>query len=156
MALSLLTGQPFRMTNVRAQAFSTGLQPQHLMSVKAAAVIGTPKVKGAELHSQTLTFEPGEVKPGEYRFPIGTAGSTGLILHAIYLPLALAGAESRVVIEGGTHVPTSPCYHFLDITWRTYMKALASPLISRCHEPVSIRAAAAASRRPSTARPPST
>jgi RNA 3'-terminal phosphate cyclase (ATP) len=121
LALSLLTRQSFRMIHVRARRSKPGLQPQHLMSVKAAAAIGNAKVKGAELHSQGLTFEPGEVQAGDYRFPIGTAGATGLILHTVYLPLAMTGKESRVVVEGGTHVPNSPCYHFLEATWRRYL-----------------------------------
>ncbi|MFO0969338.1 MAG: RNA 3'-terminal phosphate cyclase [Gemmataceae bacterium] len=124
LALSLITGQAFRMVHVRARRSKPGLQPQHLMSVKAAAAISGATVHGAELRSQDLIFEPGPVKPGDYRFAIGTAGATGLILHTIYLPLALAGGESRVTIEGGTHVPHSPCYHFLETTWRGYMKQL--------------------------------
>ncbi len=124
LALSLLTGQPFEMVNVRARRSKPGLQPQHLMSVKAAAEISASKVRGAELRSQHLVFEPGTVRAGEYRFPIGTAGATSLILHTIYLPLALTGQESRVVIEGGTHVPHSPSFHFLDTTWRAYMAAI--------------------------------
>lgn len=124
LALSLITGQPFRMVNVRARRTKPGLQPQHLMSVQAAAEIGKAKVTGAELKSQQLTFEPGEVRPGEYHFRINTAGSTGLVLHTVYLPLALTGQDCQVIIEGGTHVSTSPCFDFLNTTWTAYMRHL--------------------------------
>src|SRR5262245_50287536 len=88
LALSLITGKPFRLTRVRAGRAKPGLQPQHLMSVRAAATIGGATVRGDALGSQVLTFEPGPVKHGNYRFAIGTAGATGLVLHTLYLPLA--------------------------------------------------------------------
>src|SRR6476660_2187127 len=61
LALSLLTGRPFRLRNIRANRSRPGLQPQHLMSVMAAAEIGCATVKGAKLGSSTLDFEPGPV-----------------------------------------------------------------------------------------------
>src|SRR3954468_388548 len=76
LALSLITGKPFRLFNVRAGRAKPGLQPQHLMSVRASATIGSAKVRGDAVGSRELFFEPGEVKPGRYRFDIGTAGST--------------------------------------------------------------------------------
>jgi RNA 3'-terminal phosphate cyclase (ATP) len=122
LALSLLTGKPFRLSNIRANRPKPGLQPQHLASVKAAATIGNATTKGADLNSSVLVFEPGEVKAGTYHFPIGTAGATALVLHTIYLPLAMKGeATSELIIEGGTHVLASPCYHFLETTWRAYL-----------------------------------
>src|ERR1043165_3857372 len=122
LALSLLTGQPFRMRKIRAGRAKPGLAAQHLMCVQAAAEIGKANVRGGSLGSRELVFEPGHVKPGSYRFAIGTAGATSLVLHTIYLPLALADGESNITIEGGTHVKASPCYHFLDRTWRRYMQ----------------------------------
>src|SRR5438309_1334252 len=77
LALSLITGKPFHLGNVRARRPRPGLQPQHLMSVRAAAAIGQAQVQGAALHSTDLRFEPGEVLPGKYHFDIGTAGATG-------------------------------------------------------------------------------
>src|SRR5262245_52353366 len=89
LALSLMTGQAFHMRNIRAGRAKPGLAAQHLMCVQAAAAIGKAKVRGANLGSRELAFEPGAAKPGEYRFAIGTAGATSLVLHTIYLPLAL-------------------------------------------------------------------
>jgi RNA 3'-terminal phosphate cyclase (ATP) len=124
LALSLITRRPFHLKNVRARRSKPGLQPQHLMSVQAAATIGQAKLRGATLHSTDLVFEPGETVPGNYHFRIGTAGATGLVLHTVYLPLALLDAPSTVTIEGGTHVRASPCFHFLQTTWAAYMALL--------------------------------
>jgi RNA 3'-terminal phosphate cyclase (ATP) len=39
----------------------------------------------------------------------------------VYLPLALADAPSRVTVTGGTHVPLSPCFHYLSLSWRPFL-----------------------------------
>jgi RNA 3'-terminal phosphate cyclase (ATP) len=122
LALSLITGKPFHLSNLRAGRAKPGLQPQHLAGVRAAAAVGNAQARGASLGSTDLTFEPGPVRAGTYRFDIGTAGATGLLLHALYLPLALrGGGPSELTLTGGTHVTTSPCFHFLDVTWRAYL-----------------------------------
>src|SRR5262249_35132558 len=91
----------------------------------AAAQIGRAALKGASKGSTELTFEPGEVRPGNYSFDVGTAGATSLVLHTIYLPLALrATAPCEVTLIGGTHVDHSPSYHFLESTWRGYLGAM--------------------------------
>src|SRR2546421_5366890 len=92
LALSLVTGKAFHLRNIRARRPKPGLQPQHLMSVRAAATIGQASLRGASKDSCDLVFEPGAVKSGRYRFDIGTAGATRLVLHTVYLPLALRGA----------------------------------------------------------------
>src|SRR5207247_5572306 len=135
LALALLTGKAFHLRNVRARRSKPGLQPQHLMSVRAAATIGQAQLRGATVGSADLVFEPGPVVPGTYHFAIGTAGATGLVLHTIYLPLALAGRPSDVTIEGGTHVRTSPCFHFLETTWRRYLEYLGLSITLRKSRP---------------------
>ncbi len=136
LALSLLTGRPFHLRNVRARRPKPGLQPQHLRSVLAAAAIGSAAVKGASIGSTDLEFTPGEVIGGSHRFDIGTAGATGLVLHTIYLPLALrGGGPSEVTLVGGTHVKTSPTFHFLDATWRRYLERMGLHVSLRLDRP---------------------
>jgi RNA 3'-terminal phosphate cyclase (ATP) len=125
LALSLITRKPFRLYNVRAGRTKPGLQPQHLMSVRAAATVGNAKLQGDAVGSREIAFEPGEIKHGQYRFAIGTAGATGLVLQTVYLPLAWNSAgPSELTLIGGTHVTTSPCFHFLDVTWRAWMERI--------------------------------
>lgn len=114
LALSLITGSAFRIENIRTRRKTPGLLQQHLTAVHAAAQIGDAAVEGAALHSRALTFAPRGVRPGEYRFAIGTAGSTMLVLQTVLLPLVLADAPSTVSIEGGTHNPASPPFDFID------------------------------------------
>lgn len=129
LSLSLLTGQPFKLRKIRANRLpKPGLRPQHLACVRAAATISQATVTGDAVGSGQLTFHPGEVKPGKYRFAIGTAGSTSLLLHTIYLPLALAKESSDITLEGGTHNDKAPCFHFLQTTWSAYVNRLGIDL----------------------------
>ncbi len=124
LSLSLLTGKAVRLTRIRAGRERPGLGFQHRMAVEAAARIGGARVEGVRVGSQELGFEPGPVVPGEYHFDIGTAGSVGLVLQTVLLPLALAQRASTVTVTGGTHVPSSPCFHYLDWHWRILMARL--------------------------------
>jgi len=125
LSLSILTGRPFKLTNIRARRSKPGLQPQHLMCVRAAGTISGATYKGAAIGSAVLYFEPGAVKPGKYTFSIGTAGATSLVLHTLCLPLALRCTEpSEVTVTGGTHNEHAPCFHFLETTWAAYLRRM--------------------------------
>jgi len=113
LSLSLVTGEPFRIENIRAGREKPGLLRQHLTAVLAAAEVGSAKVEGAELGSGSLTFVPGAVRAGEYRFAVGTAGSGTLVLQTVLPALMLAQGPSKVVIEGGTHNQAAPPFDFL-------------------------------------------
>ena len=121
LALAVLTGRPMRIEHIRAGRRKPGLRPQHLTCVRAAAAVCGAHLEGAELGSQTITFAPGgPPRPGEYIFDVaeaaqgGSAGSVGLVLQTILLPLALAGGESRLTLRGGTHVPWAPPVSYLE------------------------------------------
>ncbi len=124
LALSILTHQAVHLTKIRARRPKPGLAAQHLEAVEAAAAICGAKVEGAALGSTRLAFTPGEVRPGIYRFQIPTAGAATLVLQTIFMPLCLAGAPSTVAIGGGTHVPWSPCYHYLERQWLLALAAM--------------------------------
>jgi RNA 3'-terminal phosphate cyclase (ATP) len=135
LALSLVTRRAFRLRNIRARRSSPGLRPQHLASVRAAAVIGQAHVVGDRLGSTDLAFTPGKVCPGRYRFPIGTAGATSLLLQAIYLPLLRCTEPSDLLLEGGTHVRASPSFHYLMTTWSAYLTLLGAEVRLTMHRP---------------------
>jgi RNA 3'-terminal phosphate cyclase (ATP) len=118
LALALVSGRPLRITRIRAGRSKPGLAAQHLAAVEATRAVCNGRLEGAELGSQDILLEPGDVVPGQYRFEIATAGATSLVLHTLYLPLALAGGPSELVIRGGTHVAWSPSFHYLRDHWR--------------------------------------
>lgn len=123
LTLSMITGQPFRITNIRANRAKPGLMRQHLMAVQAAAQVSAAVVTQAEVGSTALGFAPKKIKAGNYQFAIGTAGSCTLVLQTLLLALAHADGPSTVRISGGTHNPMAPPVQFLQ---RAYCRMLAA------------------------------
>jgi len=123
LTLSLATRTPFRIERIRAGRRRPGLLRQHLTAVLAAARIANAEVRGAEINSTELTFAPQEVVPGDYRFSVGSAGSTMLVLQTVLPVLMLAAGASTLALEGGTYNPAAPPYDFVE---RVYL-----PLLSR-------------------------
>jgi RNA 3'-terminal phosphate cyclase (ATP) len=124
LTLSLLTGQAVEVRHIRAARSRPGLRPQHLTAVQAAAQISGARVDGDRVGSQEVSFVPGSLRPGDYVFDVGTAGPTTLVLQTLLLPLALAPAPSKLRIRGGTHVPWSPCFRYLDWQWRPVLRRI--------------------------------
>lgn len=122
LVLSMVTGQPFRITRIRANRAKPGLMRQHLVAVQAAARISAATVTGAELGSSELCFVPGPVVGGDYEFAIGTAGSCTLVLQTLALALLHAPTPSRIRISGGTHNEMAPPLQHLE---RAYLPLLA-------------------------------
>lgn len=117
LALSMLTGKPFRIRRIRGRRRKPGLRRQHLTGVHAAKAVSNARVQGARLNSADLTFEPGEVSGGVYRFDVKTAGSAMLVLQTVLPPLFCADRPSTVTVLGGTHNPMSPPYDFFAETF---------------------------------------
>jgi len=113
LALALVTGRPCAIENIRAGRKKPGLMRQHLTAVAAAAEISGAEVAGATIGSARLVFRPGPIRPGNYTFAVGTAGSTTLVLQTILPALLIAGGESHLTLEGGTHNPFAPPFDFL-------------------------------------------
>jgi RNA 3'-terminal phosphate cyclase (ATP) len=128
LTLSLITGKPFRIENIRAGRKTPGLLRQHLTAVNAAVQISDGAVEGAALGAGTLTFVPREVRGGDYRFAIGGAGSTMLVLQTLLLPLALNQDASTIVIEGGTHNPSAPPFDFVERAFVPLLKRIGFDL----------------------------
>jgi RNA 3'-terminal phosphate cyclase (ATP) len=127
LSLSLLSGRASRLSRIRANQDRPGLRPQHLAAVRAAARVASAEVRGDRVGSEEIAFASGPVRPGDYFFDIGTAGSTSPVLRALLLPLALARKTSSVTIRGGTHVPWSPCFRYLDWQWRPPLAPIGVP-----------------------------
>ncbi|MEX0776919.1 MAG: RNA 3'-terminal phosphate cyclase [Phycisphaeraceae bacterium] len=113
LAMSICTGQPFHIEKIRAGRQKPGLMRQHLTAVKAAAAVCEAKVEGDAIGSQALWFAPGAVRPGDYTFSVGTAGSTTLVLQTVLPALLTSGGPSNLTLEGGTHNPFAPPFDFL-------------------------------------------
>jgi RNA 3'-terminal phosphate cyclase (ATP) len=131
VALSLITGQPCRITNIRGKREKPGLMRQHMTAIEAACRIGNATCDGLDMRSSEITFTPGSISAGDYHFAVGTAGSTGLVLQTVLMPLILADAPSRLVLEGGTHAMAAPPFDFIE---RCFL-----PIINRMGPTVTAR-----------------
>jgi RNA 3'-terminal phosphate cyclase (ATP) len=129
LALAALTGRPLRIERIRAGRPKPGLSAQHLASVRAAAEICNADVSGAALRATELDFLPRRpVRAGRYDFNVadarkgGSAGAAALVLQTVLLPLALAKGDSALTLLGGTHVPWSPSFDYLE---RVFLPAVS-------------------------------
>lgn len=128
LALSILTGRPLHLTNLRAGRERPGLLRQHRCAVQAAAAICDGETSDLALGATEIHFRPGRVRPDTYTFDIGSAGSTALVLQTVLWPLALASAPSRLKIDGGTHNPMAPPFPFLERAFAPRVRALGPGL----------------------------
>src|SRR5438477_878823 len=99
VSLAAVTGEAVEIVNIRARRSRPGLQPQHLMAVRAAGRICAARLEGEAVGSGRLLFEPhAPPTAGVYRFDIGTAGAAPLVAQTLLVPLAHAEGRSRVTI----------------------------------------------------------
>jgi RNA 3'-terminal phosphate cyclase (ATP) len=130
LTLSMITGRPFRIQNIRANRPKPGLMRQHLVAVMAAAEICGAELSQAALGSLALEFRPGKIRAGSYSFSIGSAGSCTLVLQTLLPALLYADGASQVRISGGTHNPMAPprrtsCSAVTCGRWRTWARRLS-------------------------------
>ncbi len=111
VALSVITGRPLRVRNIRANRPNPGLRPQHLHGILALKELSNAKVKGASVGSTELEFVPGKPEPRHIKVPVKTAGSVTLVLQALLPAMAFVGGSFEVT--GGTDVPWSPPVDYL-------------------------------------------
>ena len=131
LSLALVTGQPFRIENIRANRSRAGVMRQHVTAVEAACAVGGTECEELAVGASELSFTPGAVTPGDHHFAVGTAGSTSLVLQTVLPPLMLAAEPSRLVLEGGTHNIHAPPFDFVE---RVFL-----PLLNRMGPRVSAR-----------------
>lgn len=124
LALALATGRGVHIENLRPEGTPPGLLRPHLSLIEAAARVSQARVEGATLGSTAITFEPGDVLPGEHHFAVGLAAPLTDLFHVIVPPLLVADAPSTLIIEGATHAPDAPTVETLTRAWAPRINAL--------------------------------
>ncbi|QGA53582.1 RNA 3'-terminal phosphate cyclase [Sulfolobus sp. E5-1-F] len=138
LTLSVITGKPFRIFNIRANRPNPGLQRQHLWAVRAMKMISNAETKGDEVGSKELIFIPHEVKGNtNMDINIGTAGSVTLIIQTV-IP-AIINKNVKVRLKGGTDVPKSPSIDYIRLIYLEILRKIGIEakvsLIKRGHYP---------------------
>ena len=134
LALAICTGKPCRLRKIRARRKRPGLLRQHFTALKAAAAVSQGKFDG-ELGSDEVAFSPGSATSGNYRFSIGTAGSTTLVLQTVLPALLTANGPSELVLEGGTHNPMAPPFDFLERAFLPLLSRMGPSVTAKLERP---------------------
>jgi len=118
LALAAITGQAMHISPIRPNRPRAGLRPQHLTGARAVCEITGGELSGDVIGSTELAFRPGTPRPGSYTFDVAeetqSAGSVPLLAQTLLPVAAAAGGEWEFVLRGGTHVPFSPTFEYLD------------------------------------------
>lgn len=122
IAYSALLSRPIGIHRIRAGRASGGLKAQHLKGIELVHSMVGGALRGANLQSREVEFEPGAgafdqikenlVDPSqivlEYKCDIGTAGATGLLIQTA-LPVSLfMPYPVELTLRGGTNASMAP------------------------------------------------
>jgi RNA 3'-terminal phosphate cyclase (ATP)/RNA 3'-terminal phosphate cyclase (GTP) len=132
VSLSSVTGTPVQIFNIRAGRQNPGLNFQHVVSIKSVAEFCGAEVEGLAKGSEGLTFRPGKLAGGKYRFDILTAGSTTLVLQACLLPCLFASEKVQLTITGGTDVKWSPPIDYFRFVFCPLLHKMGAQVSSVC------------------------
>jgi len=113
LSLSVLSQKPFRIFNIRKVRNKPGLMPQHLTAVKLAQLVSAAEVVGDYAGSTELFFSPQGIRGGDVSYDIRTAGSTSLVFQTLIPALIFGNEKRQIILRGGTHVPYSPSFQYL-------------------------------------------
>jgi RNA 3'-phosphate cyclase len=131
ISLAALTLKPIRVRDIRASRPQPGLKSQHLGAIELAARLVDATVKGLQVGSTEVTFQPKHRQAGEFDYDVGTAGSISLLLQAVLPPAVLAEAPITFRLRGGTDVNWSPPID--------YLREVFVPVIARLGPMVEIQ-----------------
>ncbi len=108
LGLSVATGRPVRIENVRGDRPTPGLKHQHVACIEAARDLTDAAVDGAVRGSDVVRFVPGPVRGGSIDVDVATAGSAALVCSAILPASFVAERPFTLRVSGGTDVAWSP------------------------------------------------
>ena len=114
LALSTITRQPFRMSNIRQGRDQPGLKRQHVFCVRTLCEMWNGKAVDVREGSTQIEFYPGEIKKRTHEIDIGTAGSITLFLQSVIWPAIHEKKKINLTVKGGTDVNWSPSYDYFE------------------------------------------
>ncbi len=122
-ALALVNQEAITIENIRKKRPVPGLQPQHLLGLRALTELCGGKLVGGKIGSEKITFHPGSEWKSNLYVNIPTAGSIGLILQVLQVGM-LASADHSVTISfqgGGTFGKWAPTVDYIhNVTWQIF------------------------------------
>lgn len=107
LALSTITGKPFRIRSIRKGRPQPGLKREHLFCIRILQELCGAKCEDAHLGSEAITFIPGRVKAKRVVYDLETAASTTLVAQCVILATIFSGRRVSLTLTGGTDVKWS-------------------------------------------------
>jgi RNA 3'-terminal phosphate cyclase (ATP) len=133
LALSMLTGTPFAMRNIRANRAKPGLRRQHSACIEVARLLCNGAVHGNAVSSSYIEFTPAGIIGADATglteqrvVDIGSMGSTALVVQTVLVPLLAAGSALTLTVRGGTHNPMAPPFEFLERVYLPCLRAMGA------------------------------
>ena len=114
VAFSAIVGRPVRVTKIRAGREAPGLKRQHVSALEVLGRVFGGELDGASEGSSAVSFTPGAGGTHDLAVDMGTAASVTLVLQAVVPAVALSGRRLTLALAGGTDVPWSPTFDYLD------------------------------------------
>lgn len=114
VALSVITNTPVEIVNIRSNRPDPGIKPQHYVAIKSIEELCGGESTDLEIGSSHLVFKPGEIRGGNYKFDIGTAGSITLVLQACLLSALKTHKPITIHVKGGTDVRWAPSWDYFN------------------------------------------
>lgn len=124
VALSAFKKEPIKIINIRANRPDPGIKAQHYIAIKSVKELCNAETTGLDVGSSTLTFIPGEIKGGKYKFDIGTAGSITLVFQTCILASLNSKDPVNIKIKGGTDVKWAPTWDYFKYIFIPFLKNL--------------------------------
>jgi RNA 3'-terminal phosphate cyclase (ATP) len=113
VSFSSIMRKPVRIVNIRAGRDVPGLKRQHVSALEVLSKVFGGELQGAAVGSSAVTFVPGAPKLSALSIDMGTAASITLVLQAVVPAVALSGSRLSLDLVGGTDVPWSPTFDYL-------------------------------------------
>ncbi len=107
LALSTVTGKPFRITDIRKGRPNPGLKREHLSCIRILQELSGAKCENAYLGAESVLFVPGTVKAKRIAYDLETAASTTLVAQCLILAAIFSGKRVSFSLKGGTDVKWS-------------------------------------------------
>jgi RNA 3'-phosphate cyclase len=123
LAFLVITGKPVRVSKIRAGREVPGLRRQHVSSLKVLRAIFDSRLEGVEEGSSEVSFVPGPPRADSTTLDMKTAASITLVLQAVVPAVALTRSKLTLDLMGGTDVPWSPTFDYLEaVVRRAYLE----------------------------------
>lgn len=114
LSFSVITGKPVCISKIRAGREVPGLRRQHVASLRVLGAVFDSKLEGVSEGSSEVSFVPGPPLVDSIFLDMNTAASITLVLQTVVPAVALLHSRLSLELVGGTDVPWSPTFDYLD------------------------------------------